>query len=93
IAIGIADPREREMPDVGLLELEDAETGEIVLLDTGSQAVRRRFAAQSTEWQAGLRADLRGMGIDFLELSTSGDYVRSLVQFFRHREHQAGRGR
>ena len=93
IAIGVADPREREMPDVGLLELEDAVTGETVLLDTGSQAIRRRFSAQSAEWQAGLRSALRGMGIDFLELSTSGDYVRSLVQFFRHREHLAGRGR
>jgi len=48
IAISIADPRERELPPVGLVELEDAETGETCLIDTGDAAFRREFSAGAT---------------------------------------------
>ena len=55
IAIKISDPRETSFEDVGLIELEDAETGEVILVDTGSGAFRKEFAARAEEDNPNLR--------------------------------------
>ena len=86
IAVSVTDPREVRVPNVGLVELEDAETGELRLLDTGSAAVRTRYEALGRERSAGLGELFRSMSIDHVQVFTDRDYVRTLVTFFRSRE-------
>jgi len=92
IAISIADPREVKVPNVGLVELEDSETGELIVIDTGSTSVRRRYESLGRERQADLRKLFRSMSVDQIELLTGDDYVRDLVRFFRTRERRAQLG-
>jgi len=91
VAISIADPLEMRMPDVGLVELEDAETGEWVQIDTSSPAFRSRYEGLSEDRRRELRDLFRSMGIDQLEVITNRDHVRDLVAFFRTRERRLSR--
>ncbi len=91
IAMSITDPREITLPDVGLIELEDAETGELVLIDTGSAAVRNRYKNYGTDRQKQLDDLFRSMGVDHLEILTGHNYVRELVRFFKTRERRLRR--
>ena len=91
IAVSITDPREVKMPNVGLVELEDAETGELIQIDTGSAAFRRQYESLGAERAGGLNELFRSMGIDLIEVVTDRDYVRDLVKFFRTRERRAAR--
>ena len=86
IAISITDPRERELPKVGLIELEDAETGEIVGVDSSSFLVRRQYEAIARERAERLAESFRSSGVDHIPVLTGRDYVRDLVRFFRGRE-------
>jgi uncharacterized protein (DUF58 family) len=86
ITISIADPREIRMPDVGLVELEDAETGERVIIDTGSAAVRGQYEQLCEARLDRLRLVFRSMDVDHAEVITGQDYVKELVRFFRSRE-------
>ena len=86
IAVTIIDPREVRFPDVGLLELEDAETGETVLIDTGSRAVRKRYERLGREQQERFKKLFSSMGVDQIEVMTDRDYVPKLVHFFKSRE-------
>jgi len=85
IAVQIEDPRESELPDVGFVALEDAESGEIVEIDTGDAAVRRRFAAASVERKRRLLADFRAEGVDSLQLRTDLPYLPALQRLFKSR--------
>jgi len=89
IAVSITDPREVAMPNVGLVELEDAETGELIEVDTGSAGFRSRYEALGSERAGRLTELFRSMGIDLIEIFTNRDYVRDLVKFFRTRERRA----
>ena len=86
IAVSLTDPREAKLPAAGLIELEDAESGERVVVDSGSAAVRRRYEALARERADKLTSSLRSMGIDQIPVVTGEDYVRDLVKFFRVRE-------
>ena len=86
IALSIIDPREIVMPDAGLVELEDAETGERVVIDTGSARVRKEFEKSGRARSSRLRDLFRSMDIDHAEVVTGRDYVKGLVGFFRSRE-------
>ena len=86
IAVTVVDPREVRLPNVGLVELEDAETGEIVLVDTGSAGIRKRFERLGREQSARFRELFSSMGVDQIEVMTDRDYVPNLVRFFRARE-------
>lgn len=86
IAVSVSDPRELHLPDVGLLELEDAETGEIVLVDTGSRAVRANYDRMGEQQRSHLANTFRAMDVDQIELLTGDDYAKKLVHFFRRRE-------
>ncbi len=88
IALSVNDPREYELPDVGLLDLQDAETGATVTIDTGSAAVRKQYAAAGRARAEGLRDSLRSMDIDLIEVGTSHDYLLDLIRFFKRRERQ-----
>lgn len=91
IAISITDPREICLPDVGLIELEDAESGERILIDTGSAAVRNRYNTFGTDRQKQLKALFRSMAVDHLSILTGQNYLRKIVGFFRTRERRLRR--
>lgn len=89
IAVSLSDPAELKLPNVGLLELEDAESGEWVQIDTGSPEVRSTYEKLGKHRQARLREQFRSLGVDQIEVVTHQDYVRDLVIFFRGRERRA----
>jgi uncharacterized protein (DUF58 family) len=86
IAVHVEDPREKELPDVGIVALEDAETGEVIELDTASAAIRKRFKQLSLERGRRLVSDFRSEGIDTLQLQTDAAYMPALQRFFKTRE-------
>ncbi|MEW6428954.1 MAG: DUF58 domain-containing protein [Thermodesulfobacteriota bacterium] len=86
IAVSVADRRERQLPDAGLITLEDAETGELRLVDSGDAGVRQRFALQAERRQQALADRFSRLGIDHIALETGRDYLLDLVAFFRKRE-------
>lgn len=85
VALRLSDRRMRELPDVGLIQLEDAETGETCLVDTSVKSVRESYARQWHESDGQLRRMLRKQGIDMGELEAGKDFVRVLVDLFRRR--------
>ena len=91
IAVLITDPRELEIPEVGLITLRDAESGEVKLYDTGSSAFRHTLAAAGQERISTLEKNLRRRGIDFIHIDTAHDVVEPLVAFFRMRERRSRR--
>jgi uncharacterized protein (DUF58 family) len=86
VAVHIEDPREKELPDVGIVALEDAESGEVIELDTASAKVRKRFKELSLERGRRLVSDFRSEGIDTLQLQTDAPYMPALQRFFKTRE-------
>jgi uncharacterized protein (DUF58 family) len=91
IAITVTDPREEELPAVGLVDLEDAETGETVLVDTSDRNTRDRFRRWAEERRAGREALFRSVGVDALELHTDRPYDIPLVRFFHRRARRMAR--
>jgi len=85
IAVQIEDPRERELPDVGLVSLQDAESGELVELDTANATVRERFHQEADARARKLLADFRSEGVDTLALRTNAPYLPVLQRFFKNR--------
>ena len=81
IAVRLFDPLELALPDLGLVPLRDAETGEQLWVDTHDAGFRRRFARIALEREATLRAALAKAGVDALELSTGDDLVEAIVRF------------
>lgn len=81
VAVRLLDPLELDLPDLGLLTLRDAETGEQLLVDTHNPGFRRRFAALAAQREADLRAALARAGVDTLELSTDDHLVDAVVRF------------
>lgn len=86
IAMKITDPRESEFEDVGLLELEDVETGEVFMVDTGSKEFRREFVARAIEDLTNLTRDFRLINMDFINIRTDRSYIVPLINFFKMRE-------
>jgi len=86
IAVSITDPREISMPDIGLIQLEDAETGEMITIDTGSRSFRNRYNELGNSRMEELKKLFRSMDIDHIDIRTGEDYVFNLVRFFRNRE-------
>jgi uncharacterized protein (DUF58 family) len=86
IPVHISDPRETSLPDVGLIELEDAETGERILVDTHNRRIRDTFATTGRDQQQELTGMMRSMGMDAIQVSTDRPYMKDLLNFFRRRE-------
>ena len=86
IAVRLSDPGEEELPAVGLLEVEDAETGRHLLVDTSSRQVRDEFRGRAEGRRAALRQLARAGGVDLIEVSTDGSHLDALIHFFRQRE-------
>ncbi|MCP5544531.1 MAG: DUF58 domain-containing protein [Akkermansiaceae bacterium] len=89
IAMSVNDPREEELPDVGVLRIEDAETGEVVELDTGKAKVREAYREQAVKRRQDMKAAIRGSGVDHLEFTSGGEWLPQLMGFFRQRRHRA----
>jgi len=86
IAITIADPREQELPNVGFIELRDAESGEILLLDTADSLARKEFGALNNRRMQEQSRLFRSMGVDEILINTNRHHVEPIVRFFRMRE-------
>ena len=86
LAVRLWDPSENELPDVGLVLMQDAETGEQTWVDTHDARFRRRFADVVQRRQANLDAAFRSAGVDVLALCTEDDLVRAIVQFAAQRK-------
>jgi len=86
IPIVVEDPRERELPDVGLVELTDAETARRVTIDTGDRRVRRRFAALAQARRDLLVDSFRRLGADPIRIATGESFVDPIAAYFRRRE-------
>nr|WP_290015555.1 DUF58 domain-containing protein [uncultured Alistipes sp.] len=85
VGIRVCDPREAELPDVGIVELQDAESGRKVWADTSSRAVRDHYAAAWHTRSEAIDALLRHHRIDSATITTDGDYVAELLKLFRQR--------
>jgi uncharacterized protein (DUF58 family) len=81
LAIRLWDPREVELPDIGPIIMEDAETGEQLYVDTHDKKFRQRFQAAAREREAALNEAFKRSGVDALALSTEEDLVRAIVRF------------
>ena len=85
IAVNLVDPRERNLPDVGFVTLQDAESGEQVVVDTHQDSVREFFALRQGLVEEEQGQLFRKLGIDEIRVNTSESYVEPLVHFFRTR--------
>jgi len=81
LAVRLWDPREMELPDLGLIVMEDAETGEQIYVDTHDRGFRTRFSEAARKREAGLAEAFKHARVDVLSLSTEEDMVRAIVRF------------
>ena len=81
VAVRLYDPLEMDLPDLGLLMMSDAETGEQLFVDTHDRAFRKRFAAVAERHERELRSAFSQAGVDALELSTNDDLVDAILRF------------
>lgn len=86
IAVALADPRERELPDVGLVTLWDPESGDWKVVDTGDADLRGHFRRRAEAFDRDLERALVERGADLLRLETGRSYAEPLIAFFRRRE-------
>ena len=85
IAVTLSDPREQEWPNVGMVALEDAETGQVQWIDTGSRQWRRAFMERVEELRLARERVFRRAKVDRIDISTDGDYTIPLTNFFEQR--------
>lgn len=85
VCIALSDPRESELPEVGLITLEDAETGEMVEVDTGNKATRQRYAALARERRQTFNTNMRQKGLDWIQARTDEPYLPALRNLFARR--------
>ena len=81
LAIRLWDPREIDLPDIGVIVMEDAETGEQLYVDTSDKKFRQRFREAAQQREAALDEAFKHSGVDALALSTEDDLVRAIVRF------------
>ena len=95
VCVRLLDPMELQLPDLGLIPIRDAETGEQLMVDTHDAGFRERFSRIAAQREAELRQALARAGVDTLELSTDGDLVSALMRFTdlrKRRSHLSGKG-
>lgn len=85
VAVRINDPRENSLPDVGFIELEDAETGEIAAFDTNDPALRDLYTRTISREKEQRDKLFKSMNVDSIDISTDGSYIEPLIKFFRMR--------
>ena len=85
VAIRVSDPRDKQLPNVGIIEMKDAESGQKVWVDSSSAAVREYFAARWAEREQSMDNLLKHNRIDTCDVSTDADYVAELIKLFKQR--------
>jgi len=85
IAISITDPREISIPDVGMIDLEDAETGETIMIDTSSDFMRNEFFNRALQMNEGRSKFFKSIGVDHIDILTDRSYVQPITKFFKMR--------
>jgi uncharacterized protein (DUF58 family) len=85
VAISITDPREISLPDIGMIELEDSETGETIVADTGNSGIRNSFYTHAAGQQEKLTSLFRSIGVDHINILTDRSYIKPITRFFRMR--------
>ena len=88
VGLRIYDEREAELPSVGMIKFKDAETGEYLWVDSSSRNVRETYRKHWSERNKQLDNLLKKTGLDYVNISTREDYVKSLVALFKKREHK-----
>jgi uncharacterized protein (DUF58 family) len=91
VGVALSDPREHDLPAVGLLELTDAETGRSLVVDTSSPKVQQALRQRTQQRQQALRQMAQSARVDLIEVSTDGGHLDALIRFFRLRERRLGR--
>jgi uncharacterized protein (DUF58 family) len=91
VGVSISDPAELDLPDVGIVALEDPETGELTWVDTSRDDVHDEFSDLLRRERSETRRLFRRLGVDEIEVRTDQPYVKPLLAFFRRRERQRGR--
>lgn len=86
IAVSITDPREQELPNVGFIELRDAESGDTLLVDTSNPHARKEYSALCNRQRQERSRLFRSMGVDEVVINTGKHYIDPIVRFFRIRE-------
>jgi len=86
VAIRLIDPREVELPDVGMIVMEDAETGEQMFVDTHDAKFRKRFNAAVQKREDELALAFKRAGVDMMSLSTDDDLIRAILRFAKRRQ-------
>ncbi|MBQ1764301.1 MAG: DUF58 domain-containing protein, partial [Aquincola sp.] len=89
VAVRLYDPLEMKMPDLGMVLMQDAETGEQMFVDTGARGFRQRFEKIAAEREAALMDGLARTGVDALELSTEDDLADALLRFVDARKQRS----
>ena len=88
VAVRVVDPREERLPNVGLVRLRDAETGQAVLVDTGSRKAREAYARRAADRERRTVEALKGARVGTVTVRTGEDFVEPLAAFFRRRNHE-----
>jgi uncharacterized protein (DUF58 family) len=88
VGLRIYDEREAEMPSVGMIKFKDAESGEYLWVDSSSDRVREVYREDWNQRNKQLDSLLKKTGLDYVNISTREDYVKSLVALFKKREHK-----
>ena len=86
IAVNIIDPREQELPNVGFIELKDAESGEIIITDTSNSSARKEYSMMALRQKEERSQLFRSTGVDEVVVNTQKNYVEPIIRFFRIRE-------
>jgi uncharacterized protein (DUF58 family) len=89
VAVKVFDPREAQLPEIGFIELEDSETGELVLVDTYDKKFRENYKNIVEENHKNFLKFVKGKQIDYIEINTAIPYIKDLMKFFRSREKRA----
>ena len=86
IAVNIIDPREQELPNVGFIELKDAESGESIITDTSNSSARKEYSMMALRQKEERSQLFRSTGVDEVIVNTQKNYVEPIIRFFRIRE-------
>jgi uncharacterized protein (DUF58 family) len=88
VAALVRDPAEIKVPRLGLVDFEDAETGELITVDTSSASFQRDYEAFKKAQDEARRLELKRSQVDCIEIRTDGDYVAPLISYFKRKNHR-----
>jgi len=86
VAISISDPREKDLPKIGLINLRDSETGETLLIDTDNREMTKLLTSYEREKRGKFKKLFRSIGVDTIEIDTDGSLVEPIIRYFKIRE-------